>query len=366
MTKTKKPDILHLNEVYDTMRERYGEECLSNTDTSLATSLKCISTGVFALDVATGGGIPLGCITEIYGNTASSKTTVASKIIATAQNTCKTCRDEFSFCKCKTKFGMKCVYFDVEGTINIKWLVNVGVTQPIDLVHPTYAEQAADMVELVLGAKETDLVVIDSLAQLPSKAELEQSAEQAQMGDRARIFNKAFRRWNSNLVDRSMDKTKRPTLIIINQVRQSMALYGDPEALPGGLGQKYNSSLMVRLQEKKYYFGDGRTQANNDLERPNWVEVAFFIKKSKVGYPRQSGSFKLFLNNYEGRKPGEVDDEDQLLAHAKKQAIITQDKGKWIAFNYEAKTQNELIDLILKDKIIYKTFRQKVLELMVK
>jgi len=49
------------------------------------------SSGIFSLDVEVGGGIPRGRILIMTGNESTGKTTVAQKVVATAQHTCREC-----------------------------------------------------------------------------------------------------------------------------------------------------------------------------------------------------------------------------------------------------------------------------------
>jgi len=53
--------------------------------------LERFSSGIFSLDVEIGGGVPRGRILILAGNESTGKTTVAKKILATAQHTCRNC-----------------------------------------------------------------------------------------------------------------------------------------------------------------------------------------------------------------------------------------------------------------------------------
>lgn len=50
-----------------------------------------LSTGSLSLDFALGGGVPTGCLIEMFGKKSSAKTTTALRVIALAQKLCANC-----------------------------------------------------------------------------------------------------------------------------------------------------------------------------------------------------------------------------------------------------------------------------------
>ena len=73
-------------------------------------TLERIPTGSFSLDIALGGGIPIGRFTEISGAYSSTKTTQSLHIVKNAQ-----------------KLGLMCAYIDVEGTVTESFAQSIGV-----------------------------------------------------------------------------------------------------------------------------------------------------------------------------------------------------------------------------------------------
>ena len=68
---------------------------------SPAQDLERLPTGIMKLDAATGGGIPRGRITELYGKEAGGKTTLALHTVARAQQA-----------------GLTVAYLDMEQTLD--------------------------------------------------------------------------------------------------------------------------------------------------------------------------------------------------------------------------------------------------------
>ena len=83
---TEKQKALQLT--MDKLEKTYGKGTVMKLGDSAVVSVKVISTGSLALDIALGiGGLPKGRVVEIYGPEASGKTTLALNAIAESQKT---------------------------------------------------------------------------------------------------------------------------------------------------------------------------------------------------------------------------------------------------------------------------------------
>ncbi len=103
-TATNEKDLFKLFNLKDNCVIEYGDKMLKN-------ELDVIPTGCYQLDQALGvGGIPKGKIVEIYGNESSGKTTIALTTIKKAQEN-----------------GLRCLFLDLENTLNIKYLKAMGI-----------------------------------------------------------------------------------------------------------------------------------------------------------------------------------------------------------------------------------------------
>lgn len=140
-----------------------------------------IRTGIFLLDYATLGGIPFNRTTMFIGARHSGKSTAVDKVIAAVQKACP---------------GQKAVKIDTESTSDEVWSRKNGVdTDDLVLVQPDTGEDAVDMAVGLVHAKETSLVVIDSLASLVSYKEVVGSAEdEAVPGLQAKLITRMLRR----------------------------------------------------------------------------------------------------------------------------------------------------------------------------
>jgi recombination protein RecA len=188
-----------------------------------------ISTGSIALDLALGvGGLPRGRIVEIYGPESSGKTTLSLHVIAEAQ-----------------KAGGTAAFVDVEHALDPTYAQALGIDLDNLLVsQPDAGEQALDIAEMLVRSNAVDVVVIDSVAALVTKAEIEGDMGDTHVGLQARLMSQACRKLTS-AISRS-----KCIVIFINQLREKVGvMFGSPETTSGGRALKFYAS--VRLDVRK-------------------------------------------------------------------------------------------------------------------
>ena len=192
-------------------------------------AFEVISTGSIALDLALGvGGLPRGRVIEIYGPESSGKTTLALHVIAEAQ-----------------KAGGTAAFVDVEHALDPTYAQALGIDLDNLLVsQPDAGEQALDIAEMLVRSNAVDVVVVDSVAALVTKAELEGDMGDTHVGLQARLMSQALRKLTS-AISRS-----KCVMIFINQLREKVGvMFGSPETTSGGRALKFYAS--VRLDVRK-------------------------------------------------------------------------------------------------------------------
>jgi recombination protein RecA len=200
---------------------RFGESALDKT-------IKAVSTGSIALDLALGvGGLPRGRIIEIFGAESAGKTTLAMSAIAEAQAA-----------------GGQAAFIDVEHAMDPSYARIIGVdVDKLLISQPDSAEQALEITEYLIRSGALDIIVIDSVAALVPQAELEGDMGDMQIGLQARIMSKALRKLTGII-----HKTD-TVCIFINQLREKVGVvFGSPEVTPGGRALKFYSSVRIDLR----------------------------------------------------------------------------------------------------------------------
>ncbi|HTX58976.1 MAG TPA: recombinase RecA [Verrucomicrobiae bacterium] len=192
-------------------------------------SFEVIPSGSIALDLALGvGGFPRGRIVEVYGPESSGKTTLALHAIAEAQ-----------------KGGGTAAFIDVEHALDPNYAAALGIDLDSLLVsQPDTGEQALEIAEMLTRSNAVDVIVVDSVAALVTKAELEGDMGDAHVGLQARLMSQALRKLTA-AISRS-----KAVMIFINQLREKVGvMFGNPETTSGGRALKFYAS--IRLDVRK-------------------------------------------------------------------------------------------------------------------
>jgi len=307
-----------------------------------------ISTGSIILDVALGGGLPVGRNVQFWGEKSGGKTTAALRAIATNQNLCRRClrqakkikaisptkeeleQDENARwhttgkCDCYAKGLVKdipappknkgekpkeykervlawrenlkknsyeefiCSFVDPEDAYDVGWATQLGVDdRRLFFVRPENGQEACDIVEFLIESGAVDLLVVDSLAHFTPREEITEGAEQWQQGLQARIVNKGIRAWVAMNAKNKNNKIY-CTQIWTNQSRMKIGvMFGSPETKPAGKGQDFAIHSEVKFLASKVESVSEQYGAKSE-QNVFPVKEIFHIKvpKNKTGSTR--------------------------------------------------------------------------------
>ena len=285
------------------------------TDVKIERGVPRVSTGILPLDLAIGGGMPIGRISLFYGHKSTSKTVNLLRAAGLAQRYCSNCwtpafplwlRDYSGLkpkCACGDYRRTIIAWIDVEGAWDQLWYQRFVVTGKIVKSQPSVAEQAVDICDTLLRSHAADIIVIDSIAFLAPLEELTKSAGDVQPGLQARIMGKAVRKFVSGINEISNSEGKRPSFWFINQIRMKIGvMFGSPETISGGLAQGFATGLEVRTNTGKYKMDD-------ETGKPLSVEMGGKVKKNKTGVSNMEFGFKMVCQDTPLKRMGDVLDE---------------------------------------------------------
>lgn len=279
-----------------------------------------IPTGLFQFDLATGGGIPRGRVSIIYGAESSGKTTAAYLLVASTQ-----------------RLGQKAVFVDVEGTYDPDWASQCGVDNAaVIVVNPDTAEQVVDVMEAFAYAEDVGLVVLDSIAAMITENEVSSDSTKMIVGGASMLVGKMIRKCVLALNKQSKTGHKQ-TIVFLNQTRYKIGvMYGDPETFPGGNALRFASSLTIRL------YGKDKIVKEIHPHIPVFKTVSGIVKKWKVPIVARQFEYDLCIVPHGTLKVGQSPSWNTVANYLKQYKLLTKEKTGWRCMNVMFKTLDEL------------------------
>ncbi len=274
----------------------YGSGAIMRLGEKTSMEVEVIPTGNILIDRALGvGGVPRGRIVEIYGPESSGKTTLTLTIIAQAQ-----------------KLGGLAAFIDVEHALDPVYARKLGVNVDDLLVsQPSSGEEALRICETLIRSNALDVVVLDSVAALVTKAELEGEIGDTTVGAQARLMSAALRKLTA-LISKA-----RTTCIFTNQIREKIGvMFGNPETTPGGKALKFYSSVRCDIRRI------GAIKQSDGTITGNRTKLK--IVKNKVAPPFTECEFDIMYN--EG-----ISSNGSLLDLALEKGIVEK-RGSWLSY----------------------------------
>ena len=308
------------------IEKKYGAGAVMRLGQTKTLNVDAIPTGSMTLDMALGiGGVPRGRIVEIYGPESSGKTTVALSIVAQAQ-----------------KAGGEAAFIDVEHALDPVYAQALGVNINDLLVsQPDSGEQALEIAEALIRSGAIDVIVLDSIAAMTTRAEIDGEMGDLHVGQLARLMSQAMRKLTAAISKSNC------VAIFINQIREKIGvMYGNPETTPGGRALKFYSS--VRIEVRKGEVLKSGTDVIGACTRCK-------IVKNKVAPPFKECEFDLMYGSGISRT-GEVLDLAVDLDIIKK-------GGSWFSYKDQKLGQgrDNVKELLQNDEALMKEIEEQIL-----
>lgn len=288
--------------------------------------MEVIPTGNLLIDRALGvGGFPRGRIVEIFGPESSGKTTLTLTVVAQAQ-----------------RRGGLAGFIDVEHALDPAYARKLGVNLDDLLVsQPSSGEEALRICETLVRSNALDVIVVDSVAALVTKAELEGEIGDAVVGAQARLMSNALRKLTSFIAK------ARTVCVFTNQIREKIGvMFGNPETTPGGKALKFYSSVRVDIRRiGAIKTADGTVTGNRTRVK---------LVKNKVAPPFTEAEFDIMYA--EG-----ISSVGSLLDLALEKNILEK-RGSWLSYKgtQVAQGRDAAKDALKADPALYEQIESEV------
>jgi recombination protein RecA len=304
----------------------YGSEAIRRLGDDSTSAVEVIPTGNLLIDRALGvGGFPRGRIVEIFGPESSGKTTLTLTVVAQAQ-----------------RRGGLAGFIDVEHALDPAYARKLGVNLDDLLVsQPSSGEEALRICETLVRSNALDVIVVDSVAALVTKAELEGEIGDAVVGAQARLMSNALRKLTSFIAK------ARTVCVFTNQIREKIGvMFGNPETTPGGKALKFYSSVRVDIRRiGAIKTADGTVTGNRTRVK---------LVKNKVAPPFTEAEFDIMYA--EG-----ISSVGSLLDLALEKNILEK-RGSWLSYKgtQVAQGRDAAKDALKADPALYEQIESEV------
>lgn len=271
---------LKMNEIMGNVNKRFKEDIITQGLNEF--SYKRIPFTSPRMNYCTFGGIPVGKITEFYGEEHGGKTTTALDIVANYQ---------------KSDDGRAVLYVDAENTLDAEWAKKLGVSldnEQFYLVQPKSqsAEELFQIIEDMVDTGEVGLWVLDSIGVLVSALELDEKKtyEDKVYGG----ISLALTRFSKKI--EMLMQRHRCTGIGINQIRDNLASMYGGISTPGGKAWKHCCAVRMQFSRGSFLDENGN-EIKRSSENPVGNVVLMSMTKNKTcSASRRTGFYSL---NYE-------------------------------------------------------------------
>lgn len=270
-------------------------------------------TGCPTLDLACGGGFPVGRVTEIFGKKASGKSTIVQHAIVEA-----------------VKKGHIVLYIDTEHAVNRDRLRHFGLDEDA-LVHmePQFLEDTFELLfrfikkirdTAELAAKPI-LVVWDTIVFTPARIEVavkgDKKYDEGEVKTDGMVKTqraKLIRSYMSHLLD--LIARMNVAFIFVNHITDKIgALFPGQYDKPGGTATEFAASVQILVkQDNSVKMMDGEDQVGSG--------VKFKIEKTRVSIPKKEVSARL--NWFTG-----IDVPMTVLDYLKDRGLATKDGARY-------------------------------------
>ena len=296
------------------------------------------SSRILAVDVAIGGGYPIGRNVYLIGPKSSAKSTLMYLAMAESN----------------TMSPIGNVYLeDAENSFDINYADYLGVdSNKLMAVRTSTAEEAFDYFRSATASGKFFSVFLDSISAIQPKKLVEGTNTDSVMGGIGRITSVNFSNLEKDKFTCNNTYGFMPTIFYTSQIRKKVGLvFGDPSVTSGGESPDFYASVKLTMNVGEQIIEDDMVVGGR---------FSFVVTKNKTYPAWRRGEF-MMIND--GNNPTYICNEATLMDMAIKAGIIEK-KGSWYSYlgqnlaqgavpaakvieNFPTEEKNKLLDLCM-------------------
>ena len=271
-----------------------------------------LSTGVYAMDKAYGGGLDFGAMHEIYGGESSGKTTNAIRIMSEANKL------NYDTGLVDLEYTNPCSAFfaDLEQTADPVWEKKLGFDRELhgnDVDYIAGGDVACDAIKDIIDDDLYSIVVVDCTDQFSPIKLLEADIEMSAIGVKGKTLARCLRVWKYSLGKARQRHRgypwRVPTVVLLSHGQPIfMDMHNRWESTAGYLTKFYCST---RTYLGKYKI---ETEDSTDFGKG---KMSATVKKNKTNTAGRIAGFHMALCDLKNLAAGEVDNVASIWADIK-------------------------------------------------
>lgn len=322
-----------------------------------------LPTGVYSVDYAIGGGIPIGVTSSLYGPPNGGKTLLSMLLMASAQNLCWNCFQYLWDCKCEDRLP-KDVLLVAPEIFDIGWATLFGVDpERLWVVEPDSGEIAAEIIADSLRSKDCGLVVLDSLPMLIPSKEIEGNIADSEPAIQARMIAKMMRKIKAILI-----KQRKPhihnnvTFVATNQIRAKFGQgfnKGPSEEMAGGYVPMHDWHLTLRMSQP--YSKDRDKETELPINGKFSASLIAMGNKKKLFVLAGKGEFLAVIGEGGELPKGTINDFRTVNKVADQEGLIDK-KKKWALFGREYGTKGMMLQTWVENKHLFLSVKKQLVD----
>lgn len=280
----------------------------------------------FNFDLASGGGVACGAITQFYGVPKGGKSLLSYLAAKGLSKTCGRCLKPKHICTCpEGVLNLKTFVCHTEGLApDALFFSRLGYDasdENIVIYEADSGEKACLAIEQAAQADDVGLVIVDSLANIQPSSFYESEYGELNVGSQAKLLKKMSTRV-ARILGRELRRGHNVACIMINQVTSNIgaAKWEATEKTIGGWATRHNCRMIAQVTQLSTKEMD-KDDGTKDVLRFS-INLNGACSKDQMFTMLGRCEYQLVMRDWDGYDTGSIVDYNLILELAKKLGML--------------------------------------------